>query len=203
MTVKAGAAQDARGPEVADPGTARRPADWNVIVTLAEPTFHEARRLMSNWGRLRTTGFHNVLVMKVADPADFLREFAAMVEEAPGLLNDVSHVIPFEACFDFTDLEDFEAGARAIALGWSRRLGNKAFHVRLHRRGLRDTISSPAEERFLDDALLDALEAAGTPGRIAFDDPDAVLLIETVGARAGLALWSREDLQRYRFLGVD
>lgn len=201
MNAGAGAAEDARGPNMG--GSDRAPADWNVIVTLAEPTFREARRLMSNWGKLRTTGYHNVLVMTVADPSDFVREFAAMVKESPGLLNDVSHVIPFEACFDFADLESFEAGARAIALGWLPRLANKAFHVRLHRRGLRDTISTPAEERFLDDVLLQALEAAGTPGRMAFDDPDAVLLIETVGGRAGLALWTREEIRRYRFLGVD
>ena len=48
-----------------------------------------------------------------------------------------------------------------------------------------------------------ALAAAGTPGQISLYDADAVVLIETVGPRAGLALWTRADLARYPFLGAD
>jgi hypothetical protein len=61
--------------------------DWNVTVTLAEPTFRIARNLLAPWGRLRRTEYFNVAVMKVADPALFLREFASAVEETPGILN--------------------------------------------------------------------------------------------------------------------
>jgi hypothetical protein len=43
----------------------------------------------------------------------------------------------------------------------------------------------------------------GNPGRITFADPDAILALETVDCRAGLSLWSREDLQRYPFLHLD
>ena len=63
-------------------------------------------------------------------------------------------------------------------------------------------VSTPKEERFLDEALLDALDAEGAPGRIAFTDPDAILQIETIDGRAGISLWDREDLQRYPFLGA-
>jgi tRNA(Ser,Leu) C12 N-acetylase TAN1 len=75
--------------------------------------------------------------------------------------------------------------------------------VRLHRRGFKGRLSTPEEERFLDDALLEALQAAGTPCSLSFDDPDAIIQIETVGNRAGLSLWTREDLARYPFLRVD
>jgi hypothetical protein len=51
--------------------------------------------------------------------------------------------------------------------------------------------------------LLAALEAAGTPGRITFDDPDAILAVETVGRRAGPSLETREDLATYPFLGLN
>jgi tRNA(Ser,Leu) C12 N-acetylase TAN1 len=43
----------------------------------------------------------------------------------------------------------------------------------------------------------------GRPGRINFADPDHVIDIETVGNRAGLSIWSRDDLRRYPFLNVD
>jgi tRNA(Ser,Leu) C12 N-acetylase TAN1 len=47
------------------------------------------------------------------------------------------------------------------------------------------------------------LAAAGTPGSISFDDPDAIVAIESVGQRAGVSLWTREDLRRYPFLRLD
>jgi tRNA(Ser,Leu) C12 N-acetylase TAN1 len=178
------------------------PVAWNVIVTLAEPTFRIARRLLARWGELRRTQYFNVAVMAVADPAAFLREFSAALAESPGILNAMSHVLPFEHVFEFTNAAEFEAKAREIALCYVPKLAGKAFHVRLHRRGLKGTISTPAEERFLDDVLLQALMAAGTPGRIGFEDPDCVLLLETLGERGGLALWTREDLKRYPFLGA-
>jgi tRNA(Ser,Leu) C12 N-acetylase TAN1 len=37
---------------------------------------------------------------------------------------------------------------------------------------------------------------------VVFDDPDAILSVDTVGDRAGLALWTREELRRYPFLGL-
>ena len=180
----------------------RVPPDWNVIVTLSEPTFRIANKLLARWGQLRRTEHHNVAVMAVADPASFLREFVAAVDESPGILNAMSHVVPFEHVFAFKNAAEFEAKSREIALSYVPQLAGKSFHVRLRRRGLKGTISTPDEERFLDEALLGALTAAGNPGRIRFDDTDYVLLIETVAGRAGVALWTEEDLKRYPFLGA-
>jgi tRNA(Ser,Leu) C12 N-acetylase TAN1 len=59
------------------------------------------------------------------------------------------------------------------------------------------------EERFLDDALLTELKKQGSPGRIDFEAPDMVIDIETVGHRAGISRWSREDLRRLPFLCID
>jgi hypothetical protein len=176
--------------------------DWNVIVTLAEPTFRIARNLLARWGRLRHTEYHNVAVMAVADPIVFTREFAAAVKETPGILNAMSHVVPFEHVFSFKDAAEFEAKSREIALSYAPRLAGKSFHVRLRRRGLKGIISTPGEERFLDDVLLGDLAAAGSPGRIRFDDPDYVLLIETLAGSGGMTLWTGEDLKRYPFLGA-
>jgi tRNA(Ser,Leu) C12 N-acetylase TAN1 len=176
--------------------------DWNVTVTLAEPTFHIARNLLARWGRLRRTGYFNVAVMKVQDTAAFLRELAAAAEETPGILNAMSHVVPFDHVFAFRDASEFEAKLRDIILSYAPQLAGKSFHVRLRRRGLKGIISTPEEERFLDDVLLEALAAAVTPGYISFEDPDYVLLIETVGESGGVALWSGDDLKRYPFLGA-
>lgn len=176
--------------------------DWNVIVTLSEPTFRIARKLLSRWGRLRRTEYYNVAVMAVTDTAAFLQEFAAAVDEEPGILNAMSHVVPFEHMFTFKDATEFEAKSREVVLSYAPQLAGKSFHVRLRRRGLKGTISTPGEEHFLDDVLLGALATAGNSGRIRFDDPDYVLLIETVGGEGGMTLWTGEDLKRYPFLGA-
>ncbi len=39
--------------------------------------------------------------------------------------------------------------------------------------------------------------------RLAFEDPDALVAIETVGQRAGVSVWTREELRRYPFIRVD
>jgi hypothetical protein len=140
--------------------------------------------------------------MVVPDTKAFLKEFAAAIEESPGILNAMSHLVPFDHVFTFKDAPEFEAKSREVALSYAPRLAGSSFHVRLHRRGLKRIISTPGEERFLDDVLLDALTASGKPGRIRFDDPDYVLLIETLGGTGGMSLWAREDLKRYPFLGV-
>lgn len=175
---------------------------WNVVVTLPENTFREACQLLGRWGRVKRTHFYNVLVMQVADPDAFRRDFAAAVAESPGLLNIVSHVVPAQHAFDFHTREEFERAVDDIALAWLPGLAGASFHVRLHRRGGKDQLSSQLQERRLDEILLRALAAAGTPGRVTFDDPDQVIAIETVDGRAGVSLWSREDRRSCPFLGA-
>jgi len=176
---------------------------WNVIVTLPEATAPQARRILRRWGRLHRTGYFHVLAMAVADPDRFLQEFGAAVAEAPGILNFIAHVFAAQRTFGFATVAEFEAKARDLVLAWAPQLAGKRFHVRLYRRGLKGVLSTPKEERLLDDALLEALNAAGTPAHIGFDEADFVIHIETIDHRAGMALWRREDLQRYPFLGAD
>lgn len=175
---------------------------WNVIVTLPEATAPQARRVLRRWGWVYRTPYFHVLVMAVADADRFLREFGAAVAETPGILNVIAHVFVAQRTFDFASVEEFEAKAREAALAWAPLLAGKRFHVRLHRRGLKGVLLTPDAERFLDDALLEALSAAGTPGHIGFDDPDFIIHIETIDRRAGMALWSREDMLAYPFLSV-
>ncbi len=59
------------------------------------------------------------------------------------------------------------------------------------------------EERFLDRILLEELGKRGNPGHITFKDPDAIIVLETIGQQAGLSCWTREDLQRYPLLRLE
>jgi tRNA(Ser,Leu) C12 N-acetylase TAN1 len=175
-------------------------ADWNVVVTLAENSFRDAVRMLGKWGKVKRTPYYNVLGLRVADPGSFLDDFAAAIAESPGILNFISHVVPSQETFDFSTTEEFQARARAIALGWMPKLSGKSFHVRLHRRGLKGVLSTHREEQFLADALLAVLQGAG---RVAFTDPDLVVQIETIDGRAGMSLRTRDDIRRFPFLGVE
>ena len=180
--------------------------DWNVVVTTHGKGYILTCELLEelDLGRFARTEFYNVIVMKVEDPQRLLDGVEVILKESPDLFSyGVSRIAPAQHVFDFQNPEEFESKAREIVLRWVPALAGKSFHVRLHRRGFKGRLSTPDEERFLDDALLGALKAADTPGSLAFDDPDAIIQIETVGNRAGMSLWSREELSRYPFLRVD
>ena len=126
-------------------------ADWNVVVTLPEPTFREARKFLRRWGEAHRTGYFHVITLTVDDVESFPAEIAKAIEEKPGTLNILSHIIPAQRTFTFASAEEFEAKARDIAILWAPMLAGKSFHVRLHRRGFKGTLSTakgkPALER--------------------------------------------------------
>jgi hypothetical protein len=64
-------------------------------------------------------------------------------------------------------------------------------------------LSNQAEERHLADSILERLRKIGQPARLDFANPDSVVDIETLVERAGMSLWSRDDLKRFVFLRVD
>lgn len=174
-----------------------------VVTVFDEEGYHLARSLLRRFGDVRTTGFFNVLVLKVADVGAFTQAIAMLFEETPGYMNAISRVVPAHVTFDYGSPEEFAEKGKEAVLGWADRLADKAFYIRLHRRGFRGKILSPEAERALDETLLRRLEVTGHPGRIDFEDPDYVIDIETVGTRAGLSLWSKEELSRLPFLHID
>ena len=91
-------------------------ADWNVIVTLPEATFREARKFLRRWGDVHRTGYFHVLTLTVDDVESFLTEVGKEVEEKPGMLNILSRIIPSQRTFNFSSAEEFEAKARNMAI---------------------------------------------------------------------------------------
>jgi hypothetical protein len=85
-------------------------ADWNVIVTLPEAAFREARKFLRRWGEVHRTGYFHVLTMLVEDVESFLTEVAKAIEGKPSIFNILSHIIPAQRTFTFAS-----AGSRALA----------------------------------------------------------------------------------------
>jgi tRNA(Ser,Leu) C12 N-acetylase TAN1 len=177
--------------------------DWNVIASVRQGGYNRVRKLLRDFGAVRPSGFLNVLVMRVDDPKRLLEGLAETAAREPDALAFLGRAVPVRSTFTFQSPEEFEARARDAALGFLPELAGKGFHVRVHWHGFKGRLSSLAEERLLGTVLREALEKAGTPGHVTFEDPDAILVVETLGTEAGLSLWTREELRRYPFLRLD
>jgi tRNA(Ser,Leu) C12 N-acetylase TAN1 len=177
--------------------------DWNAIVTIYQQGFRRAVRALQRIGPTERTHYYNVLVMKIDQPMAALEAIERLTDERPPLYDAIARVALATVLFDFDTAESFKERAVAAMLAWAPDLAGRSFHVRLHHRGLKFDLRSQDAERLFNDALVAATAKAGTPARIGFDNPDAVIVIDTIDDRAGIALWTREDLARHRLLRPD
>jgi len=175
--------------------------DWNAVVTVYEEGYRPALRVLRQHSQVARSLYHNVLPVTAEDPVALLDILEQHMAAEPTLAASISRVAPANASFDFISRADFEEKAVSTAKAWLPQLAGTSFHVRLHHRG--SDLDSPTEERLIAESLLAELSAAGTPGRISFQDPDVIVAIDTVDGRAGLGLWTRSDLVRHRLLRPD
>ena len=173
-------------------------SDWNVVVTVRQG-FDRAVSLLRELGTVERTGLYNVIVMRVPDVRALLDQITRLpVDEH--FFATISHVVPVTHKLLFANAESLERALREVVLAWAPQLAGKSLHVRMRRRGRKGELHARELERRLGEALLVELARRGTPGRIAMEDADAVIAIETIHDDVGLALWTRADLDRYPFL---
>lgn len=178
--------------------------DWNVVVTLHEDGFDEARQILSRMGELEETTFYNVLVLRVDDVEAFVEKLSELCTVNPDLMEGCfSQVVPCRRTFGFGSPREFEEMAADAMRDLAGEVAGRTFHVRMRRRGLKGRLDSREEERMLGGTVMDHLEEAGESAEVSFDDPDAVMVVETVSMRAGVALLTREQMEEHPFLRVD
>ena len=177
--------------------------DWNVVVSVFQDGYSRALRALQKLGVAERSPYHNVLVMKVNDPAILLEAIEKRTEESPALYDAISRVAPAMRNFDFLSEEEFIEKAKVFFLEWLPDLTGRSFHVRLRRRGTKHDLQTQEAERLFNNAIVDAATSAGTPSTISFTDPDVVIEVDTIDNRAGLGLWTREELARYHVLRPD
>jgi tRNA(Ser,Leu) C12 N-acetylase TAN1 len=176
---------------------------WNVVVTFRGDPLREALELLRQFGSITPTTYYNVATMHVDAPDRILDELGDACKREPRAAAALSRVVPLQRAFTFSTRDEFERHAAAIASEWSDDLGGSTFHVRVHRRGGVSALDEADQEALLGEVILGVLEEAGTPGRITFDDPDAVIDIEAIDDEAGMSLWTRDDLADYPLLRVE
>ena len=176
-------------------------AEWNVLATSLEGRRDALLLGLRRLGRFRPGGYRNVVIGLVDDLPDFLvrvREALA----ADGLLpTALAKVMPIEVTTQI-EAETAVATLAAAAEPFLDRLAGGSFFVRLGRRGLKGRLHSPSVEREIGDHVWRTLEARGHVPRVDFADPDAVLVVETIGDRAGLTVVSRALRQEHPFVKI-
>ncbi len=177
--------------------------DWNLVVTIFQDGFRLALRALRVLGSIERTPYYNVLAMKVDDPVKALESIELKTRESTALYDAISRVSPATYAFDFQSTDEFLEKTKNLLVEWSPRLAGRSFHVRLHRRGPKYHLGTQQTEHSLNESVLDATTKLGIPGKLSFTDPDAVIAIDTIDDRAGVALWTREDLSRHRLLRPD
>lgn len=178
--------------------------DWNVIVTTKGGGFQQAQQALRSLGEVEETGYYNVLGMAVDDPEAFLEKLEAMGSVNPDLLDAwISRVVPADRSFEFSSAEEFRKRAGRATRELASAVAGRSFHVRMERRGFEGSLDSREVERELGDVVLDALREEDESAEVSFDDPDAVLAVETVSTWAGVSLITRERRERYPFVTVD
>ena len=177
--------------------------EWNVVVSIYQDGFTRALRALEKFGPVERSPYYNLLVMKLDDAVALLEPVERLTEQNPSLYDAISRVAPAMCCFEFHSAEEFRERAKSIVLGWVPRLAGRTFHVRLHRRGAKHELSAHETERDLNETIVRATALSGNSAKVSFTEPDAVVAIDTVDDRAGISLWTREDLARHRLLRPD
>jgi tRNA(Ser,Leu) C12 N-acetylase TAN1 len=173
------------------------------VVTVNEDGYTQARELLAPYGEAATTGFHNVVVLHTTDPLVLLHHAQTELSRKMEFATAVSRIMPVEKKFSFQSPDEFEYKARQEIADWVPRLAGKHFHVRMHRRGFKQRMRSVDEEQFLDHYVMQELAKRGEDGSFTFDDPDVIVVVETVGNEAGMSLWDREQRRQYPLLKLD
>lgn len=178
--------------------------EWNVIVTAREEAYERTYTLLGRFSPIAKTGYINILVMRVDDFRDFFEKIMEEIGKDPGILRYViSRIAPVQQTFEFEEKDDLRKKGGEIVLGWLDRIENRSFHVRMHRRGLKGKMNSREEEELIGKAVTELLQSKDKRCTVDFEDPDLIIDIETLEHRAGISLWTREEMQKYPFLRLD
>jgi tRNA(Ser,Leu) C12 N-acetylase TAN1 len=174
---------------------------WNVLATALEGRRDALLVALRRLGRFRRGGYRNVVVGLVDDPAGFLRAVRDALGTDPLLPTALARVVPIDATVRFEPANAVDAVA-AAAVPLVDRLAGGSFFVRLERRGLKGRLHTPTFERDLADRIWRALESRGHAPRVDFHDPDAILVVETIGDEAGVAVLPRALRREFPFVKV-
>ena len=177
--------------------------DWNLILTVVPGPRHVRQVLdqLGRLGRFRPSSFKDVCIGQVDDVERFLEAVRSARADAEGWANLVARVIPLQRVFTFTP-ESLATKLEEAVAPFVEGMQSGSFYVRVERRGLAGKIPTQQVERAAADHLFGLAQARGIHLATDFDNPDYVVVAETLGEQCGVALITRELSSRYPFVQV-
>jgi tRNA(Ser,Leu) C12 N-acetylase TAN1 len=174
---------------------------FDVLATALEGRRDALLVALRRLGRFRPGGYRNVVVGSVGDRTAFLDRVAEELAHDPRLPTALARLLPIDQTLRFTLETALDVLAAAVE-PLVDQLSGDAFFVRVERRGLKGRLHTPTLERDLADRVWRMIEARGGTPRVYFGDPDGVIVVETLGDQAGVALLPRALRQRYPFVRI-
>jgi len=175
--------------------------DWNVVVTSFMNQEYRLLTKLAGLGDFHLSGFREVIIGKVLDVGQFLETLKRYWDEKPFLPELLSTIVPLREVFPFT-LENIEERLREKVLALIPEIGDRAFYVRLKRRGRKGELSSQEMEQTLDQFLKEELASRGKKSRVDFEAAEVMVVVELIHNQCGLGLVTREMKERYPFIKV-
>lgn len=176
-------------------------SSWNVLATAKDQEQRHLARRLRRFGDFRWTEFGGVLIGRVEDHAAFFEQLRRHEEDRPGFLSPLSKLVPIERTFSFT-LETFLPLLKEAIVPYLDRIGDGPFYVRMERRGHSGEIHAQAVEQELGRHVMEMLQVRGATPRIDYKNPEAIIVIETIGNECGVGLITRTLHERYPFVRV-
>ena len=175
--------------------------EWNVIATSLEGRRPALLAALRRLGAFWPAPFRNVVLGFVEDRGAFADRLKELLEKDRRLGTSLSRALAVEKSLTLRPDDLVQRLQEAVA-PLAERIDGRRFYVRFERRGLKGKINSPAVEREIGEFLIEQLQRRGFSPKVGFSDPDVIVLIETVGETAGIALVEREARAKYAFIRV-
>jgi len=109
--------------------------------------------------------------------------------------------VPLERTFSFK-LPDFLGKLEETISPYIEKVEDKNFYVRVKRRGHKGEISSQECEKEVAGFVMDHLEKAGKKAHVSFNDPDVIIVVETIANWPGVTTITREMKEKYPLVKV-
>lgn len=183
--------------------------DWNVLVTLRTREKDSQRRRetrivakhLMQLGDFQWTPFLGVLIGRVQDHEAFFQQLVLWEEDEPALWESLARVIPIDRTFELR-VETFSDQLQTAILPYAERLDNGSFYVRVERRGHAGEIYSQTIEQAMDQFLIQQCKAKEQYPTVKFNDPDLIIVVETLENLCGVGSIPRALRVRYPFIRV-
>jgi tRNA(Ser,Leu) C12 N-acetylase TAN1 len=172
----------------------------SVIVVYEGESTRKGVYELSDLGIFEETGFRGIIKGEVENLENFLKELEERIQSS---FLPVSRVVPIEEWFYFSPENFLDIVKERIAKYLNKIKVNETFCVRVERRGMKGVLSSKDLEREIGSHIYNKLkERDGIEHKVDLKDPDKMLVIETIGNIAGMALISKEDRKTFPLIKI-